>query len=56
MLTGNGGDDTIDGGKGMDMINGGAGVDMLTGGAGDDTFMYTNTAAATQVNDAPGTG
>ena len=51
MLTGNGGDDTIDGGDGMDMINGGAGVDMLTGGDGDDTFIYVNSAAGTQVDD-----
>ena len=56
MLTGNAGADTLDGGKGDDTLNGGAGADELTGGDGDDTFVYTNSAAGTQVYDAPGTG
>ena len=38
-MTGNSGNNRLDGGNGNDTLNGGAGTDTLIGGAGNDTFV-----------------
>ena len=44
MLTGLGGNDTLNGGGGEDTLNGGSGKDVLRGGTGNDIY-YVDSAA-----------
>ena len=51
-LTGDAGDNFIEGGIGNDTLDGGAGADTLVGGAGDDTYVVDNTGDAITENAA----
>lgn len=40
MLSGQDGDDRLDGGPGNDVLDGGAGNDLIIGGPGNDSFVF----------------
>ena len=45
-ISGNAGDNILEGLDGNDLIDGRAGADTLNGGGGDDVFRYTGTSTA----------
>jgi Ca2+-binding RTX toxin-like protein len=51
---GNSGNNVLDGGAGNDTIIGGAGNDTMTGGAGDDLFIYFRGHGSDSVNGGSG--
>ena len=55
-LNGRGGDDTLEGGAGDDRLSGDMGADVLDGGEGHDTVDYWGSDTGVTVNLATGTG
>ncbi|MDP3292814.1 MAG: calcium-binding protein [Sulfuricurvum sp.] len=50
-LFGGKGNDTLSGGEGSDLLNGGEGTNSLSGSSGNDTYLFTQGATNTTINE-----